>query len=440
MKICVIGTGYVGLVAGTGFAEIGHFVSCVDRDPARIDMLLEGKMPIYEPGLEELVLRNTEEGRLTFTRDMREAVEKSLIIFLCVGTPSADDGSADLTAVFEAAREVASHMPGYRVIVSKSTCPVGTTDRIREIVAETTSHPFDVVSNPEFLREGSAIDDFMRPDRVVIGCDDVRVEELMKELYAPLLRTGNPFIAMDRPSAELAKYACNAMLAARISMMNELACLCESFGADITRVRDAVGSDARIGAQYLHPSLGFGGSCLPKDVSACAKLVRDAGLGDGILAGVLTANSRQQTRFAQRILDYYGGSVKGLRLAVWGVAFKARTDDIRSAPALAIIDTLLDAGAEIAIYDPVAGARVTEHYGDRVTVVPKCYDVLRDADGLVIPTEWREFQSPDYERMAELMKRKVIFDGRNLYPTRSMHQHGFDYLSVGRPDVRQPAG
>lgn len=435
MKIAVAGTGYVGLVVGTGLAEIGHFVICVDSDRERIEQLAQGTVPMYEPGLEELLLRNAEEGRLTFTTDLKEAVEKSLVIFVCVGTPSGEDGAPDLSAVLAVVEEVGRYLPGYRVIVIKSTCPVGTADRIDALLAKQTSHPFDVVCNPEFLREGAAVEDFLRPDRVIIGCEDVRVEELMKELYSPVLRTGNPLLTMTRRSAELAKYACNAMLAARIALINELACVCEEYGADIAAIREAVGTDRRIGPQYLHPSLGFGGSCLPKDVAACARLARDAGLSGGMIESILAANERQLDRFLGRILQYYGSSLPEKQLAVWGATFKARTDDLRGAPALRIIDALLAAGATVRVYDPVAGVKLGALYGDRLHVGQKCYDVLQGVDGLIIPTEWREFQSPDYERMAGMMHERVIFDGRNLYSPKTVAQYGFKYFSIGRAAV-----
>lgn len=435
MRVGVIGTGYVGLVVGTGLAEIGHFVTCTDSDERRIEQLRQGKLPIYEPGLEELLLRNAEEGRLMFTAHIAEAVENSSIIFICVGTPSGEEGEADVSAVMDATRAIGASMPGYRVIVIKSTCPVGTSDRVEELLKQLTSHPFDVVCNPEFLREGAAVDDFLRPDRVIVGCEDVRVEELMKELYRPVLRTGNPFLTMSRRSAELAKYACNALLAARVALLNEIACLCEEYGGDISAIREAAATDRRIGPQYLHPSLGFGGSCLPKDVAACAKLARDAGLASGILESILEANQRQQERFLQRILGYYGEKLGEKTLAIWGVTFKARTDDIRGAPALRIIDALLERGATVRIYDPVAGNKIRSLYGSRVLVVSKCYEALEAVDGLIIPTEWREFQSPDYERMSQLMRERVIFDGRNLYSPRNVVQYGFKYFSIGRAPV-----
>lgn len=435
MKVVVVGTGYVGLVAGTCFAEIGHQVTCVDKDHGRIADLEKGKMPIFEPGLEELVFRNVEDGRLKFSTNLPEAIQDCLVIFSCVGTPESEDGSADISAVLEVAEEIGRNIPGYRIVVNKSTCPMGTSEKIKEVIEGVTSEKFDVVSNPEFLREGSAVDDFMRPDRVVIGCDDVRVGEIMRELYAPVLRTDNPFIIISRPSAELSKYACNTMLAARISQMNEIACICEAYGADIGDVRKVVGSDNRIGPKYLYPSLGYGGSCFPKDVAACAQLAHDADLGGGMLDATMHVNDRQLARFISRILGYYDGKVKGKTFAIWGAAFKARTDDIRCAPALQIIDTLLDKDAQCRVHDPVAAKKMAAKYGDRITLVSKSYETLEGTDALIIATEWREFQSPDYAKMANLIADKVIFDGRNLYDPKTLQENGLHYLSIGRADV-----
>ena len=435
MKVTVVGAGYVGLVAGACFSEMGHVVSCIDKDPAHINQLLDGKVPILEPGLEELIFRNVEEERLLFSTDLEQAVRDCLLVFLCVDAPRGEDMQSGLVQMHEAARDVGRVMNGYRIIVVKSTVPVGTSDEIQAIIAQETDQPFDVVSNPDFLREGSAVDDFMRPDRVVIGCEDVRVAEIMKELYVPYLRTGNPLFMLSRRSAELAKYACNTMLAARISMMNELACLCEAYGGDITQIREVVATDNRIGSKYLYASLGFGGSFLTKDVMSCARLARESGFGGGMLDAVSSVNERQQERFVKRILDFYGDTLRGKKIGLWGVAFKARTDDIRCAPALRIIDALLKGGAQVLVYDPVSGEKVKEYYGDSVTIVKKCYEALDGASGLVIPTEWREFQSPDFERMASLMKEKVIFDGRNLYSCSTMARYGFNYFSIGRPAV-----
>lgn len=435
MKVTVVGAGYVGLVAGACFAEMGHVVSCIDMDLERVKQLQEGTIPIFEPGLEELIYRNVEEERLLFSTDLAKAVRDCLLVFLCVDTPRGEEIQSGLAQMREAARDVGKVMNGYRIIVIKSTVPVGTAEEIHSIIARETEHPFDVVSNPDFLREGSAVDDFMRPDRVVIGCEEIRVAEIMKELYVPFLRTGNPLFMLSRRSAELAKYACNTMLAARISMMNELACLCEAYEADITQIREVVASDNRIGSKYLYASLGYGGSFLPKDVASCARLARESGLGGGILDAVNLVNERQQERFILRILAYYGDTLAGKKIGIWGVAFKARTDDIRCAPALRIIDALLKKGAHVLIYDPVAGEKVKENYANNVTIVKKCYDALEGAHGLVIPTEWREFQSPDFDRMAAHMAEKVIFDGRNLYSTATMARYGFTYYSIGRPAV-----
>lgn len=435
MRITVIGSGYVGLVVGTCFAENGHFVTCVDTDADRIAALKAGQMPIYEPGLEELVARNIEEDRLTFTTDTAQGVRDCLLVFLCVGTPPGADGQADISHVIEAAEAAAKAMTGYRIFVNKSTCPVGTADVIRETVSRLTSHPFDVVVNPEFLKEGAAVDDFMRPDRVVVGCDDVRVQEIMKELYQPFLRTGKPFIAMSIRSAEMAKYAMNVMLAARISLMNELAGICGAYDADVTQVQEALMADGRIGASYLFPGLGFGGSCLPKDVKACSQLARLKGLGSDMLDAVDAVNEKQKHLFAQRIIDHFGDAICEKRVAIWGASFKPKTDDIREAPSLTVINALLDAGASVVVYDPVAQKSLQAHYGDRIDLVPKSYDAVKGADALVIVTEWREFHFPDFDRIGELMRERVVFDGRNLYKPKQLSEKGFRYISIGRPAV-----
>lgn len=432
MNITVVGAGYVGLVVATGFAENGNTVTCVDRDADRIRLLSQGQLPMYEPGLEELLTRNLEEDRLRFSTDIGRSVVDSLLIFLCVGTPSNDTGQLDVAEVCCVAEEVGRALTGYAVIINKSTCPVGTTEQLAQLIAAQTHHPFDVVANPEFLKEGAAVDDFMRPDRVVIGCSDVRVQEIMRELYAPFLRTGKPFLAMGIRSAEMTKFAANSMLGARISMMNEFAQLCEAYGADITEVRDGVASDTRIGPAYLFPGLGFGGSCLPKDVVACAQLAKAKGIQADMLDAVTAVNERQQTRFIERILDHYGPHIAGKKLAVWGVSFKPRTDDIRNAPALRIIDALLNARAHVVVYDPMANDKVHVHFGGRVEIAPKSYAALEGADGLIVATEWNEFRRPDYAQMANLMKDRVIFDGRNLYTPAILAQHGFQYFSTGR--------
>ena len=432
MKIAVVGTGYVGLVAGACLAESGNDVVCIDKDEAKIRKLRRGVLPIYEPGLEELVMRNIEEERLSFSTDTKKAVESSLIVFLCVGTPEGPGGTPDVSQVLHAAGEIGDALNEYKVIVSKSTCPVGTVERIADTIRARTPHRFDVVANPEFMKEGAAIDDFMRPDRVVVGCADVRVIEIMKELYAPFLRSGKPFLAMDVRSAELSKYAVSAMLGARISLINEIANIAEAYGADIDHVRQAMMADRRIGPDYLYPGLGYGGSCLPKDVIALSELARDAGLPGGVIDGTAAANTAQLQRFGDRILTHYGDSLAGKRIAVWGASFKSKTDDIRNAPAIGLIDRFLEAGAEVRAYDPEAGANLRARYGDRITVASRVYAAAEQADGLIIATEWREFHNPDFERLGTLMREKAIFDGRNLYNPKIVRRHGFFYVGVGR--------
>lgn len=432
MRISVIGTGYVGLVVGTCLADTGHRVTCVDVDADRIAKLAKGEMPIYEPGLEELLTRNIEEERLTFTTSVEEAIADCLLVFLCVGTPSLDSGEHDIGDVMRAAEDVARLLPGYRIIVNKSTGPAGTTARIAQRMHELTGQEFDVVVNPEFMKEGAAVDDFMRPDRIVVGCQDVRVQEIMRELYAPFLRTGKPFLVMDFASAEMSKLAVNAMLAARISVMNEFALFCEAAGADVSHVREAVAADERIGPAYLFPGLGYGGSCLPKDVAATAAWAEKHGIEASMLNASTRVNEAMVRRFIHRILEFYGEAIGEKKFALWGATFKPRTDDLRGARALPVIDALLDAGAAIHAYDPVAGKNLAALYGDRIQIARKNYDALADADGLVICTEWNEFRRPDYDRMAELMRERVIFDGRNLYTPATLKRNGFKYFSVGR--------
>lgn len=435
MKITIVGTGYQGLVTGTGLAEHGHQVTCIDQNIERIDNLQQGKLPIYEPGLEELLARNIEEERLFFSTDLDKAVADCLLVFLCVGTPSNADGSADLSQILGAVRQIGTAMTGYRILVNKSTCPPGTAAAFERILRETTEHAFDIVVNPDFLREGAAVDDFLRPDRIVIGCDEVRVREIMRELYAPFLRTGRPFLLMSPVSAEMTKYATNVMLASRISLMNQLAEICDACGADISSVREGVASDDRIGPTYLFSGIGFGGSGLPKDLRACIAFAKALGCDCDLLEGIHSINERQMARFLQRILTYYGDSLPGKRLALWGVSFKPRTDDIRGAPALRLIESLREAGASIVVYDPVAAPKIQKRFGDAVPCVRKYYDALQGAHGLIIVTEWNEFRRPDYERMATLMAEKVIFDGRNIYTPKVMKDLGFRYFSIGRPAV-----
>jgi len=432
MKIAIVGSGYVGLVAGVCLAENGNDVICVDKDAAKIRALQRGRIPIYEPGLEEMVRRNRAEKRLTFTTALDRGVRNSQIIFIAVGTPTGEDGSADLQHVLGVAREIARSMNGYRVIVNKSTVPVGTAARVREILRRETTHPFSVVSNPEFLKQGAAIDDFMKPDRVVIGAEDPRGAELMKELYAPFTRTGAPIMLMDCASAELCKYAANAMLATRISFMNEVANVCEAVGANVDEVRRAVASDRRIGSSFLFPGIGYGGSCFPKDVKAMLQFATAKAYDFKILRAVEAVNERQKERLLEKLTAHFG-SLQGKRIAVWGLAFKPRTDDMREAPSVPLIKGLLAAGADVHAYDPEAMQVARGIFGGKVTYAENSYAALTGADALVIVTEWNEFREPDYGRMKRLMRGAVIFDGRNVYGPDQIRAQGFTYYSMGRP-------
>jgi UDPglucose 6-dehydrogenase len=436
VKVCVIGTGYVGLVAGTCFAESGNDVACVDIDAEKVAKLRQGVIPIYEPGLEELIKRNVAEGRLSFTTDLEDSVRKSLVCFIAVGTPQGEDGSADLSAVVRVAAEIGDAMDGYRVIVDKSTVPVGTAERVRQVIASRTSHPFDVVSNPEFLKEGAAIEDFMKPDRVVIGADMPRAVEVMKELYGPFVRTEQPILVMSAASAEMTKYAANAMLAARISLMNEFANLCEVVGADVDDVRRGIGFDRRIGQHFLFPGVGYGGSCFPKDVKAVIRTAEQHELDFRMLQAAEAVNERQKRTLFDKVTAHFGEYLKGMRIAVWGLAFKPRTDDMREAPAITIIEALLKAGAEVHAHDPEALNEARRIFGDRIEYHRVNYDALQDADALLIVTEWNEFRRPDFDRITQLMKHPVVFDGRNIYDPNDMLLRGFTYYSVGRPMVR----
>jgi len=431
MKIAVIGTGYVGLVVAACLAEQGNEVIGVDNVDAKVRLLKRGKMPIYEPGLEEMVRRNTEEKRLSFTTALPKAVEASTIVFVAVGTPQGEDGSADLRHVEAVVRDIARAMNGYKVIVDKSTVPVGTAAHVSEIVRRHTKHPFSVVSNPEFLKQGAAIDDFMRPDRVVIGAEDARAKELMVELYRPFTRTGAPIFVMDCASAEMTKYAANALLASRISFMNEVANVCELFGANVDEVRKAIGADRRIGRSFLFPGVGYGGSCFPKDVKALIKLAADKGYDFELLKSVESVNQRQKERLVQKITAHFG-SVKGKTIAIWGLAFKPRTDDMREAPAITVIDKLLAQGAKVQAFDPEAGQVAKQIFGTRIALPGKSYDALKGADALAVITEWNEFREPDYARMRKLLRAPVIFDGRNIYDPAVMKSQGFTYYSMGR--------
>ena len=431
MKLAVIGTGYVGLVVGACLAENGNDVVCVDNNAAKIDLLDQGEMPIYEPGLEELVRRNRVERRLRFATELPEAVADAQVVFIAVGTPQGEDGSADLTHVLDVARAVAHAICGYTVIVTKSTVPVGTARSLRETLAAETDEPFSVVSNPEFLKQGAAIDDFMRPDRVVVGAEDEPSSALMRQLYAPFTRTGAPIQVMDCASAELSKYAANAMLASRVSFMNEIANICELVGADVDQVRGVVAADRRIGSSFLFPGIGYGGSCFPKDVRALINSAQDAGYDCRIIEAVEAVNGTQKLRLVTKIRDHFG-SLEGRTIGVWGLAFKPRTDDMREAPAISTIAGLLDAGARVQAYDPEAEGTARGIFGDRIAYAPHSYDALAGADALAILTEWNEFREPDFNRMRTLMREPVIFDGRNIYGVEQMRTEGFTYYSIGR--------
>ena len=433
MKIAVVGTGYVGLVLGACLAENGNVVTCVDKDADKVTTLRAGKIPIYEPGLEEMVRRNCSDERLSFTTDLPAAVTSSEIVFIAVGTPQGEDGSADLTHVLDVAREVGRAMTKYTVIVDKSTVPVGTAKRVQATIAKETTQPFSVVSNPEFLKQGAAVEDFMKPDRVVIGVEpgDERAAALMKELYGPFTRTGAPIMMMDTASAELSKYAANSFLASRISFMNEVANMCELVGANVDHVRKAIGSDRRIGTSFLFPGVGYGGSCFPKDVTALIKSARDHGYDFKILHAVERVNQAQKERLLAKMQAYFG-SLKDKTIAVWGLAFKPRTDDMREAPAIVIIEGLLAQGAVVRAYDPEATHTAKRLFGDRVTFCDKSYDALTGADALAVVTEWNTFREPDFDRMRERMRSPVVFDGRNIYSPEHMRALGFTYFSMGR--------
>jgi UDPglucose 6-dehydrogenase len=439
MKVTIIGTGYVGLVTGTCLAESGNDVVCVDNNPKKIAMLQSGGIPIYEPGLHELVARNTRDGRLTFTTDLAAAVRTARLVFIAVGTPQSEAGDADLTAVFAVADAIGDALkgvppgpPGTRVVVTKSTVPVGTNARVAERLAAKGCSHVDVASNPEFLKEGAAIDDFMRPDRVVVGVRRPEVGEVLRELYAPFLRTERPFLVMSPESSEMTKYAANAMLATKISFINEMANLCDRLGADINDVRKGIGHDQRIGFQFLFPGPGYGGSCFPKDVEAIIAMGRRTELPLKLMQAVDEVNDAQKQVLFAKIQKHFGAALSTKTLAVWGLAFKPRTDDIREAPALALIDALLGAGAKVRVHDPEAMANVRELYGDKLYYADRQYGALEGADGLVLVTEWPEFRNPDFEVMKRLLAGRVVFDGRNIYEPRQMEALGFAYYGIGR--------
>lgn len=432
MKIAVIGTGYVGLVTGTCLAETGNTVICVDIDKAKVQKMKDGQIPIYEPGLDVLFLRNIEQQRLTFTTNLAEAVEHAQIIFMALPTPPGGDGAADLSYILGAAKDISKLVTEYKVIVNKSTVPVGTADKVQAVFAAHTEVEIDVVSNPEFLREGVAVDDFMKPDRVVIGTRSDRAQKLMAELYGPYVRQGNPILFMDERSSELTKYAANSFLATKITFMNEVSNLCELVGADVDAVRRGIGSDARIGKRFLFPGIGYGGSCFPKDVQALAKSAEEHNYDFQILKSVMEVNEKQKTLLVDKLQQYYKSGLKGKHFALWGLAFKPETDDIREAPALYIINELVSQGATVTVFDPEAMPNVQKLIGDKVTYADNQYAALKDADALLIATEWSVFRNPDFERMEENLVNKVIFDGRNLYDLQKMIDLGYYYNSVGR--------
>jgi len=431
MRIAVVGSGYVGLVVGTCFADSGHDVVCVDVDPGKIEKLSRGACPIYEPGLEELLKRNLQEGRLRFTTDLQKAVKDALVVFIAVGTPSGEDGSADLQHVLGAARGIGKAMDGFRIVVDKSTVPIGTARKVAAEIASVTEHPFAVVSNPEFLKEGDALDDFLKPDRVVIGTDDPAVAEIMRELYAPFLRTGKPLLVMDPESAEMTKYAANAMLATRISFMNEIANICERVGADVSKVREGIATDSRIGPAFLFAGLGYGGSCFPKDVRAIAYTAAAHGYDFRLVKAAEAVNQSQRGSLVDKVRKHFNGDVRGKTLAVWGLAFKPNTDDMREAPAVTIIQELVKGGAKVRATDPEAMDVARAIFKDSIEYVPKPYDALPGADALILVTEWNEFRRPDFERMKTLMKSPVVFDGRNIYTPSVLERLGFRYYGMG---------
>ena len=432
MKVCVVGTGYVGLVAGTCLAEMGNDVICVDNNLEKLSQLEKGIVPIYEPGLEELIKVNVSEGRLNFTSNLKEAVQKSLVCFIAVGTPQGEDGQADLKYVYEVAKSIGQSINDYKVIVDKSTVPVGTADAVSKIIKEQTNIEFDVVSNPEFLKQGAAVDDFLKPDRVVIGSNSQKATEIMQELYSPFLRTGNPVIIMDVKSAEMTKYAANSFLAVKISYANEIANICEQVGADAEMVRIGMCSDKRIGSQFLFPGLGYGGSCFPKDVKALLKTAKDNNCDYQLLQAADDVNKKQRQVFINKILNKFGNDLSGKTFAVWGLAFKPKTNDMREAPAITIINALLERGAKVQAYDPKAVESAKEIFGNKITYSKSAYEALNDADCMLLLTEWNEFRRPDFDKIKSLMKGNVIFDGRNQYNSKRLLEKGFEYYQIGK--------
>ncbi len=436
MKIAVVGTGYVGLVTGTCFAETGNTVTCIDIDKEKVKKLQSGKITIYEPGLEQLFERNVKQERLFFTTNLEEGIRDAKIIFLALPTPPGEDGSADLKYILKVSDDLGALLSDYTVIVDKSTVPVGTADKVKDRIAAQAKVAFDVVSNPEFLREGVAVEDFMKPERVVIGTSSLQARKVMEALYAPFVRQGNPLVFMDERSAELTKYAANAFLATKISFMNEIANLCEMVGADVDSVRKGIGTDSRIGKRFLFPGIGYGGSCFPKDVQALAKSSEDAQYDFKILKAVMDVNALQKTRLIPHIKKYFNGDLKGKTIAMWGLSFKPHTDDIREAPSLYNIEELLAEGAIIKAHDPEGAENVKMLLGDKIQYCDTPYDSAENADAIFIATEWPEFRTPDFERLSSIVKQKVIFDGRNLYDLNAMKELGYAYFSIGREVVR----
>lgn len=432
MKVCVIGTGYVGLVAGTCLAEMGNDVICVDNNLEKLNQLEKGIVPIYEPGLEELIKVNVSEGRLNFTSNLKEAVQQSLVCFIAVGTPQGEDGEADLKYVYEVAKSIGQSINGYKVIVDKSTVPVGTADAVTKIIKEQTNIEFDVVSNPEFLKQGAAVDDFLKPDRVVIGSNSQRATEIMQELYSPFLRTGNPVIIMDVKSAEMTKYAANSFLAVKISYANEIANICEQVGADAEMVRIGMCSDKRIGSQFLFPGLGYGGSCFPKDVKALLKTAKNNNCDYQLLQAADDVNKKQRQVFINKILNKFGNDLTGKTFAIWGLAFKPKTNDMREAPAITIINALLERGAKVQAFDPKAMESAEEIFDNKITYAKSAYEALEGADCMLLLTEWNEFRRPDFDKIKSLMKSYVIFDGRNQYNSKRLIEKGFEYYQIGK--------
>lgn len=439
MRVAVIGTGYVGLVVGAGLAETGNDVVCADIDEVKIARLNQGEIPIFEPGLDKLVERNLEDGRLRFTTDVPEAVRTCEVIFIAVGTPPGEDGSADLQHVLAVAEVIARSMNGEKIVVTKSTVPVGTAARVRAVISEHSQHEVHVCSNPEFLKEGAAVDDFMKPDRIVIGVDSDYARKVLGELYSPFVRTGNPVIFMDVPSAEITKYAANAMLATRISFMNTMARLCDAVGADVSLVRQGIGSDERIGSSFLFAGCGYGGSCFPKDVKALIRTLKDHDLDAGILDAVERVNERQKHLLLDMVDERFPDGLKGRKIGVWGLSFKPDTDDMREAPSLVVIEGLLERGAEVHAHDPEATDAARQVFGGRIEYADNNYEVTIGADALVIITEWKQYRVPDLKRIREQLNQPLVLDGRNLFNPERMRELGFDYVSVGRPPVSQGA-